>query len=83
VRSGRKLTLLATETGAVLWQRETPPAASVLVRAPHVYLGGGGEVYCYSLSDGELVWKDLFSSEGMGEVAFALGLQTTQVDRIG
>ena len=54
--------------------------ATMLVDGPHVYVGGSGQVECYSTA-GQLLWVQGFPGEGTGSVALGVPGTVRQADR--
>ena len=56
--------------------------ATMLIDGPHIYVGGSGELACYSLG-GELLWLQPFTGEGIGSMALGLPGIVRQADDVG
>jgi len=69
-------------TGALSWQATIPAADTLLVDRGRIFVGGAGEVRCYSF-DGRLMWEDDFRGMGLGAVALATEGKACQADLWG
>jgi outer membrane protein assembly factor BamB len=56
--------------------------ATMLIDGPHIYVGGSGEVACYSQA-GDLLWLQPFTGEGFGSMALGLPGNVRQADDVG
>lgn len=69
-------------TGALVWQTTIPAADTLLVDRERIFVGGAGEVRCYSF-EGKLLWEDDFRGMGLGAVALATEGKACQADLWG
>ncbi len=69
-------------TGALVWQTTIPAADTLLVDRGRIFVGGAGEVRCYSL-DGKLLWEDDFRGMGLGAVSLGVEGKVSQADLWG
>jgi outer membrane protein assembly factor BamB len=68
--------------GSLIWQLTIPIADTLLVSGDRIFVGGAGEVRCYS-GDGALLWEDEFKGMGLGAVALAVEGRSSQADLWG
>lgn len=69
-------------TGVLAWQTTIPAADTILVDGGRIFVGGAGEVRCYSF-DGKLLWEDDFRGMGLGAVALGVEGKVSQADLWG
>ncbi len=73
------LARIDAHTGTLLWQATIPSADALLVHEDRLFVGGAGEVRCYS-EEGKLMWEDDFKGMGLGVVALAMEGKVAQAD---
>lgn len=80
---GGGLSCLDGATGRVLWFVEKVSGDTLLLHDGQLFVGGAGELRCFSAVDGALLWVDIFKGMGMGDVAIAVPWAVAQSDRSG
>jgi outer membrane protein assembly factor BamB len=68
--------------GVPVWQTTIPAADTLLVDGGRIFVGGAGEVRCYSM-EGKLMWEDDFRGMGLGAVALGVDGKVSQSDLWG
>lgn len=80
---GAGLSCLDAARGNVLWYVENVSGDTLLVHDRQVFVGGAGELRCFSAENGALLWTDIFKGLGLGDVAIAVPGMSAQADRSG
>ncbi len=75
------LCCLDAMTGHVDWQIDSVTGDTILLHDGQLFVGGSGELRCFSASTGQLMWVDIFKGMGMGSVAIAVPWAAAQSDR--